>query len=103
MSDWLEVRGRWLMSGDAASNVPHRELIRSADKRYRCRFQCLPHDLQDEIIAGLDENTLTYHGASALVKIRGERLSYQAISNYYTSVRHERQKRLDAKVGSGVN
>jgi hypothetical protein len=84
------------MSDDAASKINHRELIRSASKRYRCGFQRLPHDLQDEIIAGLDQNTLTYDAASALIKVRGGRLSYQAVSNYYRAVRRERQTRLGA-------
>lgn len=69
----------------------HRELILSAEKKARYAFLSLPEDLQDEIIDGLDGQTLTLQDASALVKQRGYALSYVAISGYYRAVRVERR------------
>ncbi|MHC1726515.1 MAG: hypothetical protein AB9866_10975 [Syntrophobacteraceae bacterium] len=69
----------------------HRELILSARKKARFAFLSLPEDLQDEVIEGLDGQTLTLEAASTLVKARGHSLSYVAISGYYRALRMERR------------
>lgn len=69
----------------------HRDLILSARKKARFAFLSLPEDLQDEIIDGLDGQSLTLEAASALVKARGHSLSYVAISGYYRALRMERR------------
>ncbi|MFZ0946152.1 MAG: hypothetical protein WB930_13865 [Syntrophobacteraceae bacterium] len=79
------------MSAAQILAINHRDLIQSASTSYRGHFQRLPHDLQDEIIAGLDASSLTLHAASGLVRLRGARLSHTAIAKYYRAVRHERR------------
>lgn len=69
----------------------HRELILSARKKARFAFLSLPEALQDEIIDGLDGQTLTLMEASALVKERGHSLSHEAIAGYYRALRLERR------------
>ncbi len=69
----------------------HRELLLSASKKARFAFLSLPEGLQDEIIAGLDGQTLTLQSASALVKERGHSLSHEGIAGYYRALRTERR------------
>jgi hypothetical protein len=69
----------------------HRELVLSARKKARFAFLSLPEDLQDEIIDGLDGQTMGLVEASALVKSRGHSLSHEAIAGYYRAVRTERR------------
>lgn len=69
----------------------HRELILSARKKARFAFLSLPEDLQDEIVEGLDGQTLTLLDASELCAARGLSLSHEAIAGYYRAVRTERR------------
>jgi len=69
----------------------HRELVLSARKKARFAFLSLPENLQDEIVDGLDGQTLTLHEASALIASRGHSLSHEAIAGYYRAVRTERR------------
>jgi hypothetical protein len=69
----------------------HRELVLSGRKKARFAFLGLPEDLQDEVIDGLDGQTLGLVEASALVKSRGHSLSHEAIAGYYRAVRTERR------------
>jgi len=69
----------------------HRELVLSAAKKARFHFLQLPEGLQDEIVDGLDGQTLTLQAAAQLVRDRGYRLSHEAIASYYRSVRRERR------------
>jgi hypothetical protein len=78
--------------------INHRELICSASKSYKSHFLRLPLDLQDEIITRLDAKTLTLHGASALARSRGEKISHFGIAKYYRAVRHERRALLDTHI-----
>jgi hypothetical protein len=72
--------------------VNHRELILSADKKARFHFLKLPEQLQDEVIDGLDNGTLTLEAASDLVgKRKHGPLSHEAIAGYYRAVRRERR------------
>jgi len=69
----------------------HRELMLSARKKARFGFLGLPEELQDEVIDGLDGQTLGLVEASALVKARGHSLSHEAIAGYYRALRIERR------------
>jgi len=69
----------------------HRDLVLSARKKARFAFLALPEDLQDEVVDGLDGQTLTLEGASALIKSRGHSLSHEAVAGYYRAVRIERR------------
>lgn len=69
----------------------HRELILSSRKKTKSAFLTLPEDLQDEIVSGFDNGTLTLQAASARIKERGFNLSYAALSLYYGAVRRERR------------
>jgi hypothetical protein len=70
----------------------HRELILSrAGAKTRSTFLELPEELQDELIEGLDNGSLTLREASDKCKAAGRALSYEAISNYYRAVRRERR------------
>jgi hypothetical protein len=71
--------------------VNHRELVLSARKKARFVFLALPEDLQDQIVDGLDGQTLTLQEASKLVASRGHSLSHEAIAGYYRAVRTERR------------
>lgn len=71
--------------------MTHRDLILSARKKARFAFLALPEGLQDEVIDGLDGQTLTLADASALVKARGHSLSHEAIAGYYRALRTERR------------
>ncbi|MHC1726516.1 MAG: hypothetical protein AB9866_10980 [Syntrophobacteraceae bacterium] len=78
----------------------HRELILSARKKARFAFLSLPEDLQDEIIDGLDGQSLTLEAASALVKARGHSLSHEGIAGYYRALRAERRLfQVEVKMG----
>jgi hypothetical protein len=63
----------------------------SARKKARFAFLSLPEDLQDEIVEGLDAQTLTLTEASALVKSRGHSLSHEGVAGYYRAVRMQRR------------
>lgn len=65
----------------------HRELIHSAEKKRKFRFMRLPNWLQDEIISGLETNSLTFEKASILAKQKGYQVSHGAISDYCSEVR----------------
>lgn len=69
----------------------HRELILSARRKARFAFLSLPEDLQDEIVEGLDGQSLTLEAASALVRERGHSLSHEGIAAYYRALRTERR------------
>jgi hypothetical protein len=69
----------------------HRELVLTARKKAKFGFLGLPEALQDEIIAGLDGQTLTLEAARDLVTERGCALSDEAIRGYYQAVRRERR------------
>jgi hypothetical protein len=69
----------------------HRELILTACKKAKFGFLKLPEELQDDIIDGLDGQTLTLEAARDLVKARGYSISHVAIAKYYRAVRTERR------------
>jgi hypothetical protein len=69
----------------------HRELVLSARKKAKFGFLSLPEELQDEVIEGLDGQSLTLESARDLVKERGCQLSHEAIAGYYRAVRTERR------------
>lgn len=69
----------------------HRELILTACKKAKFGFLKLPEELQDDIIDGLDGQTLTLEAARDLVKARGYSISHAAIAKYYRAVRTERR------------
>ncbi|MEN6439437.1 MAG: hypothetical protein ABFD97_12760 [Syntrophobacter sp.] len=66
-------------------------MILSANRKVKFHYLGLPTDLQDEIIDGLDAQSLTTVTAAALVKDRGYSLSHTAIATYYKAVREERR------------
>ncbi len=73
-----------------------RELMLSKGKMSRFAFLALPEELQDEVMFGLDDRTLTLRAAAELVKERmprGEGLSHHAIASYYHAVRRHRRIR----------
>lgn len=72
----------------------HRDLVLSAPKKIRSHFLRLPKDLQDTIIAGLENNQITFTEASRMAENGGYKLSFVAISNYYRAVRRERRAAL---------
>lgn len=72
----------------------HRELIQSADRKYRHLFRSLPDDVQDRIVDGLDNGTMTLTEASAIALEAGLKISIEAISDYYRAVRRERRLRM---------
>lgn len=74
--------------------INHRELILSSSRKMRFYFMRLPHDLQDQIINGMDQNSLTLNQASQLACERGFQLSHEAISDYYAAVRERRSQLL---------
>lgn len=69
----------------------HRELVLSARKKAKFHFLSLPEELQDELIDGLDGQTLTLEGARDFLRERGHVLSHEAIAGYYRAVRAERR------------
>jgi hypothetical protein len=69
----------------------HRELVLSASKKAKFGFLALPEDLQDEIVDGLDAQSLTLEAARDLVRSRSHSLSHEAIAGYYRAVRRERR------------
>jgi hypothetical protein len=69
----------------------HRELVLSARKKAKFGFLGLPEDVQDEVIEGLDGQTLTLEGARDFLGERGYVLSHEAIAAYYRAVRRERR------------
>ncbi len=82
------------MSIDGVLAINHRELVLSGQKKTQSHFLRLPHDLQDQIIQGMDLSILTLHKASALALEHGFRLSHEAISSYYRIVRRRRAELL---------
>ncbi|MGO9018755.1 MAG: hypothetical protein ACLQVJ_10450 [Syntrophobacteraceae bacterium] len=85
------------MSIDGVLAINHREFVLSSQKKMKSHFLRLPHELQDQIIQGLDINMLTLHQASALALEYGFKLSYEAISSYYRFVRRRRAELLLAQ------
>jgi len=69
----------------------HRELVLSSRKKPRFHFLQLPEQLQDEIIDGLDRQTMTLEAARDYLADRGYTLSHEAIAAYYRAVRRERR------------
>lgn len=69
----------------------HRDLVLSASKKAKFAFLALPEDLQDEIVDGLDGQTLTLEAARDLIRARGHALSHEAVAGYYRAVRRERR------------
>jgi hypothetical protein len=83
-------------AGDMMLSLPgHRELVLSSTKMVSFHFCRLPHDLQDEIIQGLETNTITLDDASLIAAGRGYTLSREAISNYCWFVRKLRADFLE--------
>lgn len=55
-------------------------------------FMQLPEDLQDEVIEGLDTNSLTFKQATDLIKSRSNILiSYESIRRYYVALQNQRR------------
>ncbi len=69
----------------------HRELILSANKKAKFGFLQLPEELQNEVMQGLDGQTLTIEEARDLIRSRGYSLGHDAVSGYYRAVRRERR------------
>ena len=69
----------------------HRDLMRSRARKSRHRFLGLPEGLQDEVIEGLDSQTLTLEAAAEKIRAAGFGISHQAVANYYAALRHERR------------
>lgn len=78
------------MAADGILKVNHRELILSSQKKARFGFLRISADLQDQIIDGMDANTMTVTDASRLIAEHGSQLSPQAIAGYYSAVRGRR-------------
>ncbi|MGA2733759.1 MAG: hypothetical protein ABSG35_14365 [Syntrophobacteraceae bacterium] len=87
------------MSNASTLKINHHDLIRASSKKRRFGFFMLPHGLQDRIINGMDEGSMTLVEASALVRSKGFRLSPQAISVYYRAVRLCRNDLLSKMAG----
>jgi hypothetical protein len=92
----------------AEQGMNHRDLMLSARRKTKSSFLALPHGLQDEIVEGLDAQTLTFREAKALAASRGHRVSLSCIHGYYAAVRRERRllevscemKRIVAEFGA---
>jgi hypothetical protein len=75
-----------------ASEISHRELMVNRDgARPRYRFLELPQLLQDELIAGLDSNSLTLEEAEKRAKAAGYQIAHSSICRYYQGLRRERR------------
>ncbi len=69
----------------------HRELVLAADKKAKFKFLSLPEELQDEVVEGLDGQTLTIEAARDLIRAKGHSIGHDAVSGYYRAVRRERR------------
>jgi hypothetical protein len=55
-------------------------------------FMQLPEDLQDEVIEGLDTNSLTFKQATEMIRERSNvSISYESIRRYYVALQNQRR------------
>lgn len=69
----------------------HRDLVLAGAKKAKFKFLSLPEELQDEVVEGLDGQTLTIEAARDLIRARGHSIGHDAVSGYYRAVRRERR------------
>ena len=69
----------------------HRDLILCSAKHPMFAFTKLPHDLQDRLVADLENNRISATSASMLLKEKGYSISHAAISAYLAAVRKQRR------------